>query len=100
MEISVQIGAISVGAMIVVFQRWADRFASLGKKGKVRCEGRCVCCETVCVCVCISSTLPNALYSSVLSQGRTVSIRQGRVLGGGNSNIFYFHPDPWGRFQF
>ena len=21
-------------------------------------------------------------------------------LGGGNSNIFYFHPENWGRFQF
>ena len=22
------------------------------------------------------------------------------LLGGGNSNIFYFHPEPWGRFPF
>ena len=22
------------------------------------------------------------------------------LLGGGNSNIFYFHPKPWGRFPF
>ena len=22
------------------------------------------------------------------------------ILGGGNSNVFYFHPDPWGRFPF
>ena len=21
----------------------------------------------------------------------------GKKLGGGNSNIFYFHPDPWGK---
>ena len=22
---------------------------------------------------------------------------KGNILGGGNSNIFYVHPDPWGR---
>ena len=30
----------------------------------------------------------------------SIALGDGRKLGGGHSNIFYFHPDPWGRFPF
>jgi len=41
-----------------------------------------------------------AMSSGSLRGASRIPKKPAKELGGGNSNIFYFHPENWGRFPF
>ena len=54
------------------------------------------------LCLAFSDRLPSSLACALATSGHGSDGRDGfmgldpMVKGGGNSNVFYVHPDPWG----